>query len=196
MMRGERRHIELAYSLQFTMPGTPVLRYGEEIGMGEDLRLSGREAIRTPMQWDETRTGGFSTAAPDQLIRPVPTRGRFSAAKVNVEQQRQDPGSLLRWFEQLIRVVLECPEISDGMPSLLDIALPRQVLGHRYGDAHRGVILLHNLGPSPVTIDLGGVDVGARPLQVFADSEYETLSAKPGTIRLAAWGYRWIRAGD
>ena len=65
MMDGDRRRIELAYSLQFTMPGTPVLRYGEEIGMGEDLTLPGREAIRTPMQWDAYRSGGFSTAPPD-----------------------------------------------------------------------------------------------------------------------------------
>ena len=63
MMNGDRSRIELAYSLQFSMPGTPVLRYGEEIGMGEDLKLPGRESIRTPMQWDASRAAGFSTAA-------------------------------------------------------------------------------------------------------------------------------------
>jgi maltose alpha-D-glucosyltransferase / alpha-amylase len=195
MLRGDRRHIELAYSLQFTMPGTPVLRYGEEIGMGEDLKLSGREAIRTPMQWDSSPAGGFSTAAPDALIRPVPTRGAFGTRKVNVEQQRQDPGSLLRWFEQLIRVVLECPEIGAGLPSLVDVALPRSVLAHRYGTPAQGVVLLHNLSDSPVTIDLSDVDLGTRPAQVFADSEYEPLPRRPGEIGLAGWGYRWIRQG-
>ncbi len=70
MLGGNLRHIELAYALQFSLPGTPVVRYGEEIGMGEDLRLDGREAIRTPMQWDETRNGGFSTA-PAGPARPT-----------------------------------------------------------------------------------------------------------------------------
>jgi maltose alpha-D-glucosyltransferase/alpha-amylase len=195
MFRGDRRHIELAYSLQFSMPGTPVLRYGEEIGMGEDLKLSGREAIRTPMQWNNSRAGGFSTAAADRLIRPVPTRGAYGAGKVNVEQQRMDPGSLLRWFEQLIRVVLECPEIGSGLPSLVDIALPRSVMAHRYGTPAQGVVLLHNLSDSPVTVDLSGVDLGTRPSQVFADSEYEPLARRPGELRLAGWGYRWIRSG-
>ncbi|MEO6503813.1 MAG: alpha-amylase family protein, partial [Jatrophihabitantaceae bacterium] len=74
MMSGDRRRIELAYSLQFSMPGTPVLRYGEEIGMGEDLKLPGRESVRTPMQWDDSRAAGFSTAPVAQLVRPVPTR--------------------------------------------------------------------------------------------------------------------------
>ncbi len=71
MLRGDRRHIELAYALQFSLPGTPVVRYGEEIGMGENLALEGREAIRTPMQWDSSRNGGFSTADAGELARPV-----------------------------------------------------------------------------------------------------------------------------
>ena len=145
MMRGDRRHIELAYSLQFTMPGTPVLRYGEEIGMGEDLKLPGREAIRTPMQWDDTpdrRLLHGRTRSPDPA-RPHARhlRGRQSqrgAATAGLD-------SLLRWFEQLIRVLLECPEICDGQPSLVDVPLPRSVLAHRYGGPAGGVLLLHNL---------------------------------------------------
>ena len=74
MLSGDRRRIELAYALQFSLPGTPALRYGEEIGMGEDLSLDGREAIRTPMQWDDTANAGFSAAAPDALFRPVAMR--------------------------------------------------------------------------------------------------------------------------
>ena len=164
--------------------------------MGEDLKLSGREAIRTPMQWDSTRAGGFSTADPDRLIRPVPTRGTFRAAKVNVAQQRQDPDSLLRWFEQLNRVLLECPEICEGMPTLVDVPMPRSVVAHRYGSTDVGVLLLHNLVNAPVTVDLSGVDLGARPTQVFADSDYGTLAGKPREIRLGPWGYRWIRCGS
>src|ERR671939_173046 len=97
-------------SLLFTLPGTPVLRYGEEIGMGEDLKLPGRDAIRTPMQWTPGRAAGFSSAPPDQLAVPVLTRGKYSARKVNVQEQSRDADSLLRWFEQLIRVLRECSE--------------------------------------------------------------------------------------
>ena len=82
--------------------------------MGENLALPGREAIRTPMQWDAGAAGGFSTAPRDRLFRPVVTRGRFGAGTVNVRAQQRDPGSLLRWFEQLIRTLRECPEIGVG----------------------------------------------------------------------------------
>jgi len=175
MMQGERRHIELAYSLQFTMPGTPVLRYGEEIGMGEDLKLPGRDAIRTPMQWDASRSAGFSKAPAAQLARPVLTRGRYAAKQVNVRAQRRDGDSLLRWFEELIRVLRECPEIGVGEPGVVDAALPRPVLAHRFDAPEGSILLLHNLADTPVTLDLGGLDVGKNPYEVFADSAYEPL---------------------
>ena len=114
MLRGDRRHIELAYALQFAMPGTPVLRYGEEIGMGENLALPDRDAIRTPMQWSDTDNAGFSTAPSEHLVVPVNLTGRFGARRVNVRAQQRDPDSLLRWFQQLIGAVRECPEISTG----------------------------------------------------------------------------------
>ena len=90
MLGGDLRHIQLAYALQFSLPGTPVLRYGEEIGMGEDLRLNGRDAIRTPMQWDDGPNGGFSSADPASLPRPVAATGRYGAKQVNVRSQQRD----------------------------------------------------------------------------------------------------------
>ncbi|MEV5447624.1 alpha-amylase family glycosyl hydrolase, partial [Streptomyces sp. NPDC052644] len=95
MLGNDRRHIELAYALQFSLRGTPVLRYGEEIGMGEELSLDGRDAIRTPMQWSYKENGGFSTADPEKLIRPVIDKGDFGYQKVNVTAQRADSTSLL-----------------------------------------------------------------------------------------------------
>jgi len=199
MMGGDRSRIELAYSLQFTMPGTPVLRYGEEIGMGEDLKLPGREAIRTPMQWDASRSAGFSAAAPADLVRPVPTRGNYSAKRVNVESQRLDRQSLLRWFAELISALRECPEIGVGQPSVLDVALPRSVLAHRFDAPEGAILLLHNLAGAPVTVDLGDVDLGIgraakQPYEVFADDRYEPPPAKNlGRLELNGFGYRWIR---
>ena len=120
MLHGDVRRIELAYALQFSMPGTPALRYGEEIGMGEDLSLDGREAVRTPMQWDDTANAGFSSAAPDALFRPVTMTGRFGAKKVNVRAQQRDPASLLRWFENLIHTLRSAREIGTGTCSVVD----------------------------------------------------------------------------
>jgi len=193
MMNGERRRIELAYSLQFSMPGTPVLRYGEEIGMGEDLKLPGREAIRTPMQWDASRTAGFSTAAAAELVRPVPTRGAYAPKRVSVEAQRPDQQSLLRWFQELISVLRECPEIGVGELTVLDRPLPRAVLAHRFDAPEGAILLLHNLAATPVTLDLSGLDDAKKPYQVFADSPYEPLPNKLAQLELNGWGYRWIR---
>ncbi len=193
MMKGDRRRIELAYSLQFTMPGTPVLRYGEEIGMGEDLKLPGREAIRTPMQWSAGRSGGFSTAAPEDLVRPVQTRGRFGARQTNVQAQRSEPASLLRWFEELIRVLRECPEIGVGNIGVIGTQLPRSVLAHRFDAPEGSILLLHNLSETPATVDLGRLDGDQPPYEVFSDQAYEPIGRRLDGLRLGPYGYRWIR---
>lgn len=193
MMNGDRARIELAYALQFSMPGTPVLRYGEEIGMGEQLALPGRLSVRAPMQWDDTRAAGFSTAPVADLIRPVQTRGAYSAKRVNVEAQQLDRQSLLRWFEELIRVLRECPEIGVGEVSVIDRPLPRSVLAHRFDAPEGAILLLHNLDGTPVTLDLSGVDAGDRPHEVLADGQYDPPAKDLGRLELNGWGYRWIR---
>jgi maltose alpha-D-glucosyltransferase/alpha-amylase len=193
MMKGNRRRIELAYSLQFTMPGTPVLRYGEEIGMGEDLQLPGREAIRTPMQWDDTRSAGFSSAPAADLVRPISGRGAFAPKRANVRAQRRDKDSLLRWFEQLILVLRECPEIGVGTPGIVDVPVPRSVLVHRFDAPEGSVLLLHNLADTPVTLDLAAVDTGPGAYEIFSDAGYEPLPKRISELRLNGWGYRWIR---
>ena len=128
---GSFAHIQLAYAPQFSLPGTPALRSGEEIGMGEDLRLNGRDAIRTPMQWDDGPNGGFSSADPASLPRPVAMTGRYGAKQVNVRSQQRDPTSLLRWFENLVHILRIAPEIGTGTCSIVDVPLLRHVLAHR-----------------------------------------------------------------
>jgi trehalose synthase len=97
MLDGDPRRVRMVYSLLFSLPGTPVLFYGEEIGMGEDLDAEGRLAVRTPMQWTSGRNGGFSTAAPGRLPGPV-VSGGFAPEFVNVQDQRHDPESLLSFM--------------------------------------------------------------------------------------------------
>jgi maltose alpha-D-glucosyltransferase / alpha-amylase len=193
MMRGERRRIELAYSLQFSLPGTPVLRYGEEIGMSENLALPGRDAIRTPMQWDGSRGAGFSSAPAADLNRPIAARGPYAPKRCNVRDQSRDRDSLLRWFEQLIRVLRECPEIGVGAATVLDLPLPRSVLAHRFDTPAGSVLLLHNLADQPVTVDVADLAIGRDAYQVFGDFAYEPLAGKVTELPLSGWGYRWIR---
>jgi maltose alpha-D-glucosyltransferase/alpha-amylase len=191
MLGNDRRRLELAYSLQFTLRGTPVVRYGEEIGMGDDLSLAGRDAVRTPMQWADRPNGGFSTAAAKQLYRPVIEGGEYGYERVNVTAQRRDPGSLLGWFERMIRTLRELPEIGTGTCALVDSAVPRQVLAHRAESPHGATVFLHNLGEEDVVVDLGLAD--CDPVEVFADQAYDPPAADLSKLALAGHGYRWIR---
>jgi maltose alpha-D-glucosyltransferase/alpha-amylase len=194
MFRGNRRRIELAYSLQLTMPGTPVLRYGEEIGMGENLALPGRNAIRTPMQWNEGPAGGFS-GNPDLGLAPtVSTRGKYGSNRVNVQAQQRDPDSLLRWFEQAIATLRECPEVGVGSCTVIDVPLPRSVLAHRMDAPEGSLLLLHNLDSRDVTVDIGKLDgLVGRPLDVLSDGPYARPTARLTALDVRGWGYRWIR---
>jgi maltose alpha-D-glucosyltransferase/alpha-amylase len=194
MLNGDRRRIELAYALQFSLPGTPALRYGEEIGMGEDLSLEGREAIRTPMHWDATLNAGFSPAAPDALFRPVVMTGRFGAKEINVRAQQQDPNSLLRWFENMIHTLRTAPEIGTGTCSIVKAPLPRTVLAHRFDAPAGSILLLHNLADTPVTVDIGPLEgMNGVPYDLFVDGPYEAPDENLKGLTLNGWGYRWIR---
>jgi maltose alpha-D-glucosyltransferase/alpha-amylase len=192
MLGGNRRRIELAYSLQLSMPGTPVIRYGEEIGMGDNLGLPEREAIRTPMQWDDTLNGGFSGADPDQLVAPVVDFGAYDYRRVNVTSQRLDAHSLLTWFERILHALRECPEIGIGDYTVVD-AGPPHVLVHRADSSGGSTLFAHNLADRPCTLELSSQDTsGQRPFNFFADSEYAS-DVHLEAVELAGFGYRWIR---
>src|SRR3989440_6045333 len=112
MPGGDRRWLELAYSLMFTLPGTPVVRYGDEIGMGDDLKLPERNCARTPMQWSTEPQAGF-TAGKKPVLRVIAS-GPYGYRHVNAADQRRDPNSMLNWTERIIRMRKEVPEIGWG----------------------------------------------------------------------------------
>src|SRR5688500_1876424 len=116
-MLGDRRHLELAYSVMFSLPGTPVIRYGDEIGMGDDQTLPERDAVRTPMQWSDEPQAGFSTAS--KIVHPVIADGVWDRRRVNVEEQPRDPKSLFTGTARMSRLRKECPEIGWGTWKLL-----------------------------------------------------------------------------
>ena len=191
MLGGDRRRIELAYSLQFTLRGTPVIRYGEEIGMGDDLSLPDRESIRTPMQWSTLPNAGFSTAPAGRLILPVVTGGAFGYENVNVRVQRNDPGSMLSWFERMTRTLRECPEISTGSCAHVDVPTPPGVLVHRADDKTGTMLFLHNLGEQDATVNASSLgDLADSPTEMLADQDYGGIDLAKLTI--GGYGYRWI----
>src|SRR5580692_8109310 len=172
-LSADQRRIRLAYSLQFTLRGTPVIRYGEEIGMGDDLSLPDRESIRTPMQWSSLPNAGFSAAAADRLVQPVVADGTFGYEKINVRAQRNDPDSLLSWFERMMRTLRECPEINTGTCAHVDVPTPPGLLVHRADDTTGTMLFLHNLGDQEVIVDVSGVDdIAMSPTEMLADGDY------------------------
>ncbi|RYZ54029.1 MAG: trehalose synthase [Sphingobacteriales bacterium] len=190
-MLGNRQHTELAYSLMFSLPGTPVIRYGDEIGMGENLELKERDAVRTPMQWSGEQNAGFSESK--KLVHPVIDEGFYAYQHNNVEYQRRDPGSLLNWMTALIRLRKECPEIGSGDWEILDTGND-EILGMKYKLDNRSVIIWHNFGARSEEIVVKARDVGADRLIDLMNNIESTADAKGRhTIILEAYGYRWFR---
>jgi maltose alpha-D-glucosyltransferase/alpha-amylase len=189
MLGGDRRRLELAYSLLFTLPGTPVIRYGDEIGMGDDLSLDERDSVRTPMQWSNERQAGFSRA--QRTILPVISDGPWSYERINVADQRRDPQSLLNWFERIIRMRKECPEIGWGH-AVVDPRAPRSVLSLRYEWRNNALVALHNLADE-------AVEVTVREREVLTNllSQDNSQPGRGGrhAIALEPYGYRWYRVG-
>jgi maltose alpha-D-glucosyltransferase / alpha-amylase len=192
-MLGDRRRIELAYSLMFSLPGTPVLGYGDEIGMGDDLGLPERMAVRTPMQWTGEEHAGFSTAP--TVVRPVIDEGLYSYRDVNVEKQRRDPNSLLRWTMGMVRLRKECPEIGWGDWRIVPTG-ERQVLAMVYDWRGNRILCVHNLDARPLEVALDAARAPGDRLANLIDVE-EVDPDDDGRFRvaLAAHAYRWYRVG-
>jgi maltose alpha-D-glucosyltransferase/alpha-amylase len=190
-MLAEPKRIELAYSLLFSLPGTPVIRYGEEIGMGEDLTLKERYAVRTPMQWSGERNGGFSTA--EQTVFPLLKEGPYGFEHVNVAKQQRDPQSLLRWLTRLIRLRTECPEIGWGDWRLLPVR-PSNVLALEYRWRGTTLICIHNLSAQPTEIRIP-LEEPRQQLLVNLIEEEESDADQTGSHRVAldSFAYKWYR---
>jgi trehalose synthase len=194
MLDGDPRRIRMVYSLLFSLPGTPVLFYGEEIGMGENLDIDGRLAVRTPMQWTDERNGGFSNAAPSRLRRPL-TEGAFGPDHVNVAAQRNDRESLLAFIHVLIKRYRESPELGWADFSVLD-QQHQHVLAHECAWDDRRIVAVHNLSPESCTVSLTLEDCDASHhlLDLLQDAGSTEIDDR-GRVELAmeGYGYRWLR---
>jgi maltose alpha-D-glucosyltransferase / alpha-amylase len=192
-MLGERAHLELAYSAMFALPGTPVIRYGDEIGMGDDLRLKERDGVRTPMQWSNERHAGFT--AGDRTTKPVISEGPYGYDAVNVERQRRDESSLLNWTVRMIRVRKECPEVGWGNWSALRTG-SSHILALCYEWRGNAVVVLHNFSSRPQEarfhVDVEG---GDHLINLLVNEDIHAGDDGMHRVTLEALGYRWYRVG-
>jgi maltose alpha-D-glucosyltransferase/alpha-amylase len=195
MLGGDRRRLELAYSLMFTLPGTPVLRYGDELGMGDDLSLPERACGRTPMQWSTEPHGGFTKS--DKPVVTVIADGPYGYEHVNAAEQRRDPNSMLNWTERIIRMRKEVPEVGWGDFEALETR-DNAVLALRYDWRNNSVLFLHNLAPEPREIEFkSGLDAPKGNLLVNILGDDHSRAGKNGKhcVCLEGYGYRWYRVG-
>jgi maltose alpha-D-glucosyltransferase / alpha-amylase len=203
MLQGDRRRMELAYSLMMALPGTPVLRYGDEIGMGDNLQLPERDCARTPMQWSNEPQAGFTKS--DKPFLPVISGGPYGFEHINVAQQRRDPESFMNWMERMIRMRKEAPEIGWGDFNILPTQ-DQEVLALRYDWRNNSVVVVHNLGavPREVRLDIGANE-SARKEADRSDDDYlvnligtdhsEADASGKHCFLLEPYGYRWFRVG-
>jgi maltose alpha-D-glucosyltransferase/alpha-amylase len=193
MLGGNVDQLRMAYSLLFSLPGTPVLFYGEEIGMGENLAAEGRAAVRTPMQWSDEAGGGFSTGDPSTFPTPIP-EGEYGPWAVNVAAQRRAPDSLLNWFERLIRRRRETPELGLGVCSVVGNDVP-SVLSHRCDRDGSTVFAVHNFSPEPCRFELPleGLDDPVAVDDLLDSREDTPLDRATVPVSLQGYGCRWFR---
>ena len=189
MMGGDPRRVRMAYSLLFSLPGTPALYYGEEVGMGEDLQAEGRMAVRTPMQWDAGPNGGFSTAPARRLVQRTVPDG-YGPTHVNVADQRHDPLSLWSLMRTLIAVRRGRPELGWGEFSVLSQPAAA-VLAHRVALPGSAVIAAHNFAAEPVDVRLIGIAGPGDAVQDLLDGALIDPESA-GSFDLDGYGFRWL----
>ena len=193
MMQGDRRRLELAYSLMMTLPGTPAFRYGDEIGMGDNLDLPERNCARTPMQWSDEPQAGFTEN--DRPVIPVISEGPYGFEHVNVAAQKRDPNSLMDWTERMIRMRKEVPEIGWGDFAILATGTP-EVLAMRYDWRNNSVLFVHNLSPIPREVKFGsGAKVDGQLVNLLSDDHSTPGVSGKHSMMLEPYGYRWFRIG-
>ncbi|MDH6181451.1 trehalose synthase [Microbacteriaceae bacterium SG_E_30_P1] len=194
MLGGDPRRIRMVYSLMFSLPGTPVLFYGEEIGMGENLEAGDRTAVRTPMQWTAEKNGGFSDAPPRRLVSPVVT-GPFGPEHVNVSDQRHDPDSLLNFIKRLAERYRASPEMGWGVCEVIEQST-EGVLVHTLTGEEGRMLAVHNFSSEPSTVSFRIRDYDPSEILVDLLVENRTVTAESdGSISLSmdGYGYRWLR---
>jgi trehalose synthase len=194
MLDGNQARIRMVYSLAFALPGAPILFYGEEIGMAENLAIPGRESVRSPMQWSDEPNGGFSIAPAEQLRRPLVEGERWGPGAINVADQLREPQSLLHWMTRLIRIRRQCPAIGFGSCEILQ-SPQRGIIALRYDAEDRTVITVHNLGRRRcrTRLELGETAGWIGLIDLWDGASFELQEDGTLELPLEGYGLRWFR---
>ena len=192
LVRNDRRRIELMHALLFSLPGTPVIYYGDEIGMGEDLSLGDRNSVRTPMQWSAEPNAGFSQAAPSEVYLPAVSDGEYSYGVVNVETQIADPHSLLWWMRNALAVRRQSDALTGGDIEFLTHR-NRHVLAFLRRSDDEDVLVVANLSrhAQPAELPLGAY-AGRTPVEAFGRVDFPVITADPYRLSLTPYGFYWF----
>jgi len=192
LLENDRRRIELLYSLLLSLPGTPVIYYGDEIGMGDNIFLADRDGVRTPMQWSNDRNAGFSIANPQSLYLPVVVDPQFHYETVNVEAQQANPNSLLSWVRGMIRRRQRHAVFGRGD---IEFLAPEneQVLSYLREGEDETILVVANLSRDSqfVELDLGRF-AGHHPIEMQGLNEFPIIGAAPYPLSLGPYGFYWL----
>ncbi|CAB3786027.1 maltose alpha-D-glucosyltransferase [Pararobbsia alpina] len=193
LLERDRRRIELINSLLLSMPGTPVIYYGDEIGMGDNIHLGDRDGVRTPMQWSSDRNGGFSRADPEQLVLPPVMGSLYGFDSVNVEAQARDPHSLLNWMRRMLATRRSHPAFGRGRTRFLRPA-NRKILAYlREVDDSAPILCVANLSRSPQAVELDLAEFqGSVPVEMTADSTFPPIGQLTYLLTLPPYGFYWF----
>jgi maltose alpha-D-glucosyltransferase / alpha-amylase len=192
LMDNGRHQIELMHSLLFTLPGSPVLYYGDEIGMGDNIHIGDRNGVRTPMQWTGDRNAGFSRADPSALYQPVILDPIYNYQAVNVEAQHRSPTSQLNWLRKLIQVRRRHKVFGRGSLEFLTHG-NRSVVAYLRRHQEQIVLVVNNLSryPQAVELDLGAFE-GMIPVEMAGKSPFPMIGARPYAVTLGPYGFYWL----
>jgi maltose alpha-D-glucosyltransferase/alpha-amylase len=193
LMEGDRRRIELMSGLLMSLPGSPILYYGDEIGMGDNVYLGDRNSVRTPMQWSGGVNAGFSTADPERLWLPLISNALYGYQAVNVESQQRNPTSLLNWTRRLIEVRRSTHVFGRGSIEVLKPANHR-VLAFTRTLGRETVLAVNNLAGAAqaVELDLSRL-AGAIPIEMFGGSIFPRIGLEPYTMMMGPYNFYWFR---
>jgi maltose alpha-D-glucosyltransferase/alpha-amylase len=193
LMDNGRRRIELMHALLFSLPGTPVMYYGDELGMGDNVYLGDRNGVRTPMQWTSDRNSGFSRAYSAALYAPVITDPVYGYQGLNVEAQERTQSSLLNWVKRVIRIRQKYPTFALGK---LDFLHPsnRRVLAFTRTHEGETMLVVCNLSrfSQPAELDLNAF-VGRTPVELFGETPFPVIADRPYQLSLGPYMFLWFR---
>ena len=191
LLDNDRRKIELAYSLLFTLPGSPVIYYGDEIGMGDNILLDDRNGVRTPMQWTSGENAGFSSAPSEGLYAPVISDGEFGYQALNVSMQMDDPDSLLNWIRHHLRIRKQHPVLGRGNFDILSTK-SNSLLAYLRQDGEKTLLIINNFSPEKKQFQLNLKQYKFSKVQDLLTGErWSILTNQESSFELPGYGYRW-----